>query len=382
MPSKFAVLGAAAFLLAGVAAGVALRPAFFGGAMQSAGPEVQGKPGPQRMRGAAPRGGAMLPEITIAAVEASTVEKRIDAIGVSRSAKSVTLISEATGLVREVNIMPGQNVAAGDLLLQIDDSAQRIALARLKSQYPIAKENAERYAELLKNNAASRLEAEAAFNDFKAIEADLRATEFALGQRAIRAPFAGVVGLTSIEAGDYIKAGDVATTIDDLSSLIVEFTVPQQSAGDVKPGQEVSAALASSQEGGVIGRITAVDSRVDASSRTLKVEASFDNADGALIPGATYVVTTTNEGAPALSMPGIAVQWDRNGAYVWKLDAEGLALRTPVRILQRRDQTAVADGDLKPGDLVIVEGADRVRPGMRFPDAHAGVGQSDQSAAG
>lgn len=381
MPSKFAVLGAVAFMLAGIAAGVALRPVFLSG-KQFAGPAAQGQPGADRSRVGARRGGAVLPAITTAEVEASTVEKRIDAIGVSRSAKSVTLISEATGLVKDVKIMSGQKVAAGDLLLQIDDSAQRIALARLKAQYPIAKGNADRYADLLKNNAASRLEADAAFNAFKAVEADLKATEFALGQHAIRAPFAGVVGLTSIEAGDYIRAGDVATTIDDLSSLVIEFTAPQQSAGDVKQGQAVRAALASSQDASVIGEITAVDSRVDATSRTLKVEASFPNADSALMPGATYIVTTTNDGAPSLSLPGIAVQWDRNGAYVWKLDADGLALRTPVRILQRRDQTAIADGDLKPGDLVIVEGADRVRPGMRFPDVQSDTGKSDQSAAG
>jgi RND family efflux transporter MFP subunit len=324
----------------------------------------------------------MLPAITVAAVETSTVEKRIDAIGASRSAKSVTLIAEATGLVKEVRIKSGQKVAAGDLLLQIDDSEQRFALTRLKSQYPIAKANAERYADLLKNNAASRLETEAAFNAYKAIEAELKAAEFAVSQRAIRAPFAGVVGLTSIEPGDYIRAGEVATTIDDLSALVIEFTVPQESAGDVKPGQMVKAVLASSQGESVEGEITAVDSRVDAVSRTLKVEATFANEGGALLPGATYAVTTTNAGAPALSMPGLAAQWDRTGAYVWKLDETGAALRVGIRILQRRGDIVVAEGDLKAGDLVIVEGADRVRPGMQFPDAVSGIALSDQSAAG
>lgn len=393
---KLAAFGAVAFTLVGVVAGVTIRPVFDGGEQSpSASSVTKGSPGPGNAQaraggprqggapqGGPPRSGGMAPAITTAAVEASTVEKRIDAIGASRSAKSVTLIAEATGLVKEVKFKAGQKVAAGDLLMQIDDSQQRFELTRLKAQYPIAKANAERYADLLENNAASRLETEAAFNAYKAVEADLKAAEFAVSQRAIRAPFAGVVGLTTIEAGDYIRAGDVATTIDDLSALVIEFTVPQESAADVKLGQQVRAALASSQGESVAGAITAVDSRVDAVSRTLRVEASFANEGGALIPGATYAVTTTNEGAPALSMPGLAVQWDRTGAYVWKLDETGAAIRVGIRILQRRDQLAIAEGDLKPGDFVVVEGADRVRPGMQFPDAVSGIALSDQSAAG
>lgn len=371
---KLAAFGAVAFTLVGIVAGVTVRPILgsFGRPEAASGPAA-GAPDAQGQRRSGPEAGAPrsapLPAITLADVEASTVEKRIDAVGRSRSAKSVTLIAEATGLVREVKFTSGQKVAAGDLLLQIDDSEQRFALARLKAQYPIAKANADRYDDLLKNDAASKLEAEAAFNEYKTIEADLKAAEFAISQRKIRAPFAGVVGLTTIEAGDYIRAGDVATTIDDLTSLIIEFTVPQESAGDVKLGQTVTAALAAARGESVAGAITAVDSRVDAVSRTLKVEASFVNDRGALIPGATYAVTTINEGAPALSMPGLAVQWDRTGSYVWKLDAEGAATRAAIRILQRRNEIVVAEGDLKEGDLVIVEGADRVRPGMRFPGA-------------
>lgn len=384
LSAKRAAFGAVAFTLVGVVAGVALRPVVGIAFPQDSSPRENAATGGGPA--AAPVGGSRrgpgLPAITAARVEASTVERRIDAIGASRSVRSVTLTAEATGLVKEVRIKPGRKVAAGDILVQIDDSEQRYELARLKAQYPIAKANSARYADLLANNAASKLEAEAAFNAYKAAEANLKAAEFAVSQRAIRAPFAGVVGLTTIEAGDYIRAGEVATTIDDLSSLIIEFTVPQESARDVKSGQTVSAALASARGESVVGTVSAIDSRVDAVSRTLKVEATFVNQDGRLIPGATYAVSTTNQGAPALSVPGLAVQWDRTGAYVWKLDEAGAAMRVSVLILQRRDQLAVLEGDLKPGDVIVVEGADRIRPGMRFPNAVSGIVFTDSSAAG
>lgn len=352
----------AVILSAGVALGLAMRPE---------GNLAGAAPGPG---GGGRAAAGMLPAITTEAVQPSIVEKRINAVGVGRAAKSVTLISEATGLVTEVNFRPGEKVAAGAVLLQIDDAEQRIALARLDAQFPIAKENADRYAGLLESGAGSRLESEIAFNAFKALEAERNAAAYAVSQRTIRAPFEGVVGLTTIEPGDYVRAGEVATTIDDLSSIIIEFAAPQESAADVKLGQGVTAVLAANPGARVEGVITAVDTRVDPASRTLKVEATFTNAGGGLIPGATYEVTTTNEGAKALSMPGLAVQWDRTGAYVWKLTPDGAVERASLRILQRRDEIVIAEGDLSAGDRIIVEGADRVRPGMTFPSAAPAVG--------
>ena len=358
--------GAVGLLLTGVGIGVSV-----GTSADAGGPG--GAPRGGAKDGGAPRGGNLAPAITVAAVVKSSVEKQIDAVGVSRAARSVTLISEATGLVSTVAIRSGARVAAGDVLMTIDDKEQTIALARLKAQYPIARANAERYADLLKNGAASRLEAEAAFNADKAMEAELRAAEYAVSQRTIRAPFAGIVGLTTVETGDYIRAGDVATTIDDLSSLIVEFAVPQESAADIAVGQKVVAALAAADRAAAEGAITAIDSRVDAVSRTLKVEATFENAGGALLSGATYAVTTTNGGAAALAAPGLAVQWDRTGAYVWKLGQDGSVTRVPVRILQRRGETAFLEGALETGARIVVEGADRVRPDMTFPAAAKGA---------
>lgn len=324
--------------------------------------------------------GAMTPAVTTALVAQSSVGRTIDAVGAGRAAKSVTLVSEATGLVEQVAIRPGEAVAAGDLLLKIDDAEQRIALARAKARYPVAKANNERFAALYKEDSASKLEADAAFNDYKAAEAELRAAEFALGQRTMRAPFDGVVGLTSIEAGDYVRAGDVVTTIDDLSALIIEFTAPQETATHIRLGQAVEASLAGGDTR-IAGVVSGIDSRVDPTSRTLKIEATFADAPHALLPGATYAVTTTSDGAPALSVPGLAVQWDRTGAYVWKLSSEGEASRASITILQRRDDIAIVDGDIEAGARIVVEGADRVRPGMAFPQAGARVGAGATGAA-
>lgn len=344
-----------------------------------AGEAPAGGPGPGG-RGGAGFSRAMTPAVTTARVAPASVGRTIDAVGYGRAAKSVTLVAEATGLVVAVPAKAGEAIAQGATVLKLDDAEQKIAVARARAQYPIAKANAERYADLYKDDSASKLEADTAFNAYKAAEADLKSAEYALSRRTIAAPFDGVVGLTEIEAGDYLRAGDIVTTIDDLSALIVEFSVPQEEAKDVAIGQAVSAILAGGSGAPIDGEVSAIDSRVDAASRTLKIEARFANAEGVLLPGATYAVSTTNEGAAALMVPGFAVQWDRTGAYVWKLDSDGSAVRAGVTILQRRDQAALVDGELSAGDIVIVEGADRIRPGMVFPQISAAPSSAAASA--
>ncbi len=311
--------------------------------------------------------GGFAPAVTMVTAEKASVGRTLDVIGEGRALKSVALTSEATGLVVEVNIAPGKKVSEGDLLLRLDDREQRIALDRARSQYPIAKANAERYADLEETEAASALEAEAAFNNFKVIEADMRAAEFAIQQRAIRAPFDGVIGLTEIEAGDYLRAGDMVTTLDDTSSIVIEFAIPQEAVRNVEIGQTVTARLASGGDASFEGAITGIDSRVDADTRTLKIEASFANEDAALLPGAIFSISTTSRGEPAISIPGLAVQWDRSGPFVWKRSAQGAAEPARVTILQRTDDVVLVAGAVEPGDLIVWEGADRVREGAPLP---------------
>ena len=129
----------------------------------------------------------------------------------------------------------------------------------------------------------------------------------------------------------------------------------------------VCALLASGSGSAHEGSVTAIDSRVNPASRTLKIEATFANEDNALLPGAVFAVSTTSAGAPAVSVPGLAIQWDRAGAYVWKRSADGVAVRADIKILQRTDDIVLVEGSLEPGDSVVSEGADRVRGGLPLP---------------
>jgi len=374
--------------LAGAAIGAVIGAAAMGAALMLAtdigAPAAPGASGAQagaaRGPGGAPQRGGSAPAVAMAMAEASSIGRTIEVIGEARALQSIEVTSEVDGFVAEVRFAPGKRVAKGDVLLKLEDEEQQIALDRARAQFPVAKANSERYAKLAADNAASALEAEAAFNAYKALEADLRAAQFAVAQRRIVAPFDGVAGLTRADPGDFIRAGDVITTLDDISAIIVDFSVPQETADILEIGQPVVAALASASARRYEGVISAIDSRVDAVSRTLRVEARFN--DSSMLPGAVYAVSTTSRGAPAVALPGLAIQWDRAGAYVWKRGADGAAMRAPVVILQRTDDIVLVEGSIAPGDEVVAEGADRVRAGASLPPARPRTGALKARAGG
>lgn len=331
--------------------------------------------------GNAPQRRGYAPVVSMATAERASVTRTIDVIGSVRSLKSVALTSEATGIVGAVMIKPGQRVSKGDILVQIVDDEQQVALARAQADFPIARQNAERFRDLESDLAASEQEAEQAQNDFSETRARLRAAEVAVEQRKIRAPFDGIAGLTDIEAGDYLRAGDVVTTLDDTSAIVVEFSVPQESAAFVNVGQSVAASLTSAANIEYAGEITAIDSRVNSQSRTLRVEAQVENSSGRLIPGAVVAVLTAADGEPAVAVPGFAVQWDRRGAYVWRRGDDDAAERVGIVILQRTGDRVLVDGALNVGDVVVAEGANRVRVGVPLPAPEAAAQSNAAGAA-
>lgn len=304
------------------------------------------------------------PAVTLVRPTTAPIDQNLTAIGTGRALQSLTLNAEVAGIIKEVLIEPGQKVAAGAPLILLDKAEQEIAVARARADFNIAKTNASRFEGLVADEAASALEFEAAQNEFSATRAAVQQAEYELSRRTIRAPFAGIVGLTQLDVGDYVTAGAALTTIDDVSSLLVDFVIPEGASPYVHVGLELSATAQASGGRAVKGRIRAIDSRIDPASRTRRVEAVVANEDNALIPGATFSISLAVPGRQAIVLPGLAVQWDRAGSFVWRAGANGAAERVPVVILQRNADNVQVEAPLSITDLIVAEGADLVRPGV------------------
>lgn len=327
---------------------------------QASAPKGPGAGGP----GGARRGGRETP-VTTVAVEMERRGERVSAVGSARAIRSLTLAAQVSGVVQEIRFRPGEHVEAGEALVVLENEAERIAVAKAEAARDQTQSTVDRYERLAKSSTVSEVQLDQARTDLKVADADLAAARYALERRTIRAPFPGIMGLTTLTVGDYLATGGRIATVDDRSTLIVEFTVPEAAAPSVELGQSVRAALVSRPGEVHDGTVSAIDSRLDPASRTLSVEAEIPNAHGRLIPGSTFSVDLQTEGETAPAIPGLSIQWDRSGAYVWRVGPDLGVERVGVSILERGSSRVLVDAPLAADDVIVYEGADQVRPGQK-----------------
>jgi RND family efflux transporter MFP subunit len=180
----------------------------------------------------------------------------------------------------------------------------------------------------------------------------------------IRAPFKGIVGLTNIQVGDYIAVGTPITTLDDRTSILVEFSVSEAVAPLIKVGLPIRASLVTRSGEIYQGQIDAVGTRIHPETRTLDVRGEIPNPTLVLIPGSTFSISVNLPGDQAPLVPGLAVQWDRKGAYVWRLTENNTVERVGIAIISRNGDRVMVDAELKSGDKIVREGGDQLRPGQ------------------
>jgi RND family efflux transporter MFP subunit len=265
-------------------------------------------------------------------------------------------------MVDAVEFTPGQRVEAGAVLVRLDDDVERIALETAEVTAVDARAKVERYERLAGSSAISSVDRDAARTELATAELKVREARLALDRRRLLAPFAGTVGITAVEPGDMVTATTEIANLDDRSTLRVEFRIPESAASKVQLGQAVSATTPSRPGDVFEGTVSAVDSRVEIDSRTLVVQAEIDNADDLLRPGMSFLVELRFPGDSHLEVPALSLQWDRDGAFVWRI-VDGKAERVAVTIIQRNSGSVLVRGDLGEGDVVVVEGVQRLRPG-------------------
>jgi RND family efflux transporter MFP subunit len=287
----------------------------------------------------------------------------VTAIGTARAARSVILSAEVGGRIEALNVASGDYVEAGTVVAELDDEAARIALDRAALVADDARATRDRVAQLRASGSATDLQTREAELALQTAELALREAEFDLGRHRITAPISGWVGILAADEGNRVSANDEITRIDDRSSLIVDFRVPERIVSNLSPGDALEATpLAEPDRGGIAGTILALDNRVDEASRTLLVRAAIGNADDRLRPGMAFLIALAFTGDSHPAVDPLAIQWGSDGAYVWAV-RDARALRLPVRILQRTTDAVLIEAEFLPGDLVVTEGVQALRPG-------------------
>lgn len=316
-------------------------------------------------------------------VTAATINDRLYAIGTGRAIHSVTVTPFTAGRLTEVLAASGETVAAGNAVARLDSETEQIAVDRSRIALADAKAKQERMSTLRSSNTVTAVQVNDADIAVRNAELALRDAELALDRRVIAAPIAGVVGIIPVSAGSYVTAQTEIATIDDRSQILVDFWVPERFAGMVRVGDPLEATSVARPGEQFEGLVSATDNRIDAASRTLHVQAAIRNPDDTLRAGMSFRVAMRFPGDTYPAVNPLAVQWGTDGAFVWAV-ADGMARRTPVRIIQRNTDSVLVDAALEPGTRVVTEGVHLVREGAAVeivqPSAGAAVSEMDPAA--
>ncbi|MDX1498742.1 MAG: efflux RND transporter periplasmic adaptor subunit [Woeseiaceae bacterium] len=294
---------------------------------------------------------------------------RIEAVGTSRASLSAELFPAASGEVVAIAFEPGQFVHAGDVLVELDRRREVLAEKLAEVNLADAERLYDRYRRAADSGAVVPAVLDEARTATELARVELERARIALADRTIRAVFDGHVGTTEIDPGDRIGPDTLITTLDDRSSLLVNFEVPEALIGALAVGDEVRLETWAASLPEVTGQIVDISSRVDPRTRRFVARARVDNASDTLRPGMSFRVRASVEGARYAVVAETALQWGADGAYLWTI-AGGEAARLPVRVIERRDGRVLVDGELERGDVIVVEGTHRVRDGtaVRFSD--------------
>jgi len=326
--------------------------------------QADARPAEQAPAGGQRRGGpgGVQQAVIASTVTEETINDRLSAIGTGRAAQSVVVTPYASGRMTEVLVTSGATVEAGQVIARLDDDAETIAVDRAKFALDDAIARQERVQQLRASNTATGVQVTEAALAVDNARLALRDAELSLARRTIPAPISGVVGILPVAAGNYVATTTEIARIDDRSSLLVDFWVPERYASIVEVGMTLSAVSIARPGEAHEGTISALDNRIDDQSRTLQVQATLANADDRLRAGMSFQVTMEFPGDVYPAVDPLAVQWGSGGAYVW-LVKDGKAARTDVKIIQRNTDTVLVQAAIAPGDVVVTEGVHAVRNG-------------------
>ncbi|MGH9537688.1 MAG: efflux RND transporter periplasmic adaptor subunit [Terriglobales bacterium] len=293
-------------------------------------------------------------------------------IGTLEAVHGVMVSADLPGTVDKINFDSGKGVREGEVLVELDTRQERAQLAALEAQRDLAKVNYGRMQQLVKDGVISRMEYDQATAQQKQTEANVGEIRATIERKTIRAPFSGILGLRKINLGQYLSAGSAIVQLQSLSPIYVDFGLPQQALTQVRVGRTLRVTSDDLVGKVFTGRVTALDSVVDQTTRNVQMQATLLNPEGKLRPGMfVQVEVTLGESRPVIELPASAISFAPYGDSVFVItdfkDQKGQSYRGVRQQFvkvdgSRGDQVAVVSG-LNPGDEVVTSGVFKLRNG-------------------
>ncbi len=321
---------------------------------------------------------AMVPIETVSANPAKVElwQPKLQASGSLRAIQGVDVTTELAGLVRNIRFIPGQKIKKGDILVELNADSDIAHLNSLQATVELAAITYNRDKIQYEEQAVSRATVDADLADLTSKQAQVLEQMAIVAKKMITAPFNGRLGICAINEGQYINPGDKIVTLQEVDPIYVDFYIPQQSIIQLAVGKPVVITSDGYPGQSFQGKITAIDPKVDPTTRNVHVQATLCNANGELLPG-MFVSVEIHTDAPKgyLTLPQAAIGYNSYGEIVYilvpaeKKDKKGkpifIATQTFVTLGDTRgDQVAVLKG-IKEGDLIVTSGQLKLKNGSQ-----------------
>lgn len=313
---------------------------------------------------AGPGAGAGKPQpVMVQSVARTPWVDRIQALGTARANESVTLTAKTAETVARVNFSDGQSVEAGAVLVELTDRAEVAQLKEAQAAYVETEKQYDRLRGLVKQGTVTQSQVDQQLGARDSARARMEAIRVRLSDRVITAPFAGVLGFRTVSPGTLVQPGTVITTLDDVRTIKLDFSVPETFLAALAVGQHIEARSAAYPEQAFEGAVSSIDSRVDPITRAIVVRAELPNPKAQLKPGMLLSVELLNHPRESLAVPEVAVSALRERMFVYRVDDQSIAREVNVRIGSRRSgEVEILDG-LNEGDRIVTDGLVRMRDG-------------------
>jgi RND family efflux transporter MFP subunit len=313
--------------------------------------------------------------VLVEALELAEDRVVVRAVGTGEALKSAAIHPSVAGEVVEVGFAADQRVEAGTVLVRLDDKHQQLAVRLIEVALGEAKREVARLERLAPSGHVTQVRLETAKAALKSASLRLAQAKADLADRTVTAPFDGVIGMTEIDTGDRVTDDTMIATLDDRSVILVDFTLPEDYAGRIRVGDPVTVRPWTMPEREIEGRVSATGSRIEPTSRSLRVRAQIPNPDDTIRPGTSFEVELAFTGRSYPRVREVAVLWSRDGAYLWRANG-GKAEKVFVELVRRDRGRVLVAGRLRAGDLIVVEGVQGLRAGQALDPVPFGPGEA------
>ncbi|MGO4999924.1 efflux RND transporter periplasmic adaptor subunit [Oceanisphaera sp. W20_SRM_FM3] len=320
--------------------------------------------------------------VTTTEVIAQDWTPRIAAIGFIEPIQGIAVSNETAGVVRAIHFESGQQVAKGDILLELDAEVEKANLRSAQANLPAMQANLKRIRQLFSRGAIAQNQVDDSQAKYQELVGQVDSLKATIARRTIRAPFAGVMGIRNVFLGQYLNAGTDIARLEDIRKFRIRFTVPQTRIADIAVGQSLNIFVDAYPTTPFIGEITAIEPEVNPDSGVVQVQASIPNQDGKLRSGMfakldVQLPTQTEQ----ILVPQQAINFTLYGQTVFVVEEQAptedkekadasqdakpvlVAQQRVIEVAEREDDYARVVKGLKPGDVIVTSGQVRLSNG-------------------